>query len=223
MEINRLTAYLKIHLKRYGTIYMLKESIRFLACNIFKIRRLLIYENSLNNIPLPDSLKPNIENLELYFITSIKELEDLISKGYDFSFYTNIDYDKEMLTQNIVLLAVFLRKDMAFKSWVAIDNQKPKPIAKFLNYISNKNPAIQEASATNPKYRRKGIFKFAHASACFYAKQFGKEYIQSSVAVNNRITRKTLESLGDRIVYSGYFFQVMYLWYFYHFRLVRMR
>lgn len=197
-------------LKRDGATALVKKIFLFSVRMLVTYRTYFNYEiyclfemdldetNDFASIPMP-------KNAKLDIVSTSAQIDKLISKGYNFSSCPSFKYLKDGIEKGAALFFVFIGKEYAHSSMVAVDNNGAlfDPLFQKLHF--------QEAGYiglcyTNPLYRGMGIYPYILTRGCEFLKEKGK----SKALIN---TKKTNRASIRGITKAGFVFvsEVRYL------------
>ncbi len=190
----------------------LLKVIKYITANFFKYSKIVVYETDLRkqlDVRVP---APEIENLELEVISNEDQLNTLVEAGYDFSFYPGLKVDKSRLKTGASLIAIFIKRKLVYRSWLALTRESVFKMGPFLKAMDYDNQAVGAAAETDPQYRGRRIFQYAAAYCNSYARKMGKSKKLTYVEINNRASRKVQEKIGMGVTCTGHRIRLFYLW-----------
>lgn len=115
--------------------YGLCKILKYLLANFFKYTKLIIYETHIERDSLPDIVHPRINNVELKFISSEKEVEELKNSGYSFGIYPCLKVDKARFKAGAQMTAVFVDRELAYRNWLGLTRESALKFGPFLKHL----------------------------------------------------------------------------------------
>lgn len=180
-------------------IAFIKRAFLFLVRPVFDYQTcyIYIYEKRLNEI---DEAKfiPKIQNYTLKIISTPTELEQLIADGFDFSSYLDADELKQRISKKAILFCVFIGKDLAHRSWVALSEEAKRDVDALPYSIDFETEALLGGGRTMPKYQGLGLHTYVSAKRFQFVNSNGLK-AKIGVHKNNIPANKTSAKLGAKI------------------------
>jgi GNAT superfamily N-acetyltransferase len=187
-------------LQRDGLLPFIKRAFLFSLKSLvrsFRYGNYYIYEKTLNEMN-EFKFTPKIQNVILKIICIPTEVDDLIAEGFDINSYLPTDELKTRINKRAILFCVFVGKELAHTSWVALDNKANMDPVPF--EIDWQNEACLGPSYTNPKYRGLGVYTFVMSKIYKFLKEKG--WLKAKFTVNKKYIapQKAHAKLGTKIV-----------------------
>jgi len=209
MQVRKLLAKAKIILSEEGFLSLIRKSV-------WSSSTVDLWANNLNNFCI-DYQKP--EGLELKIISSVENFDKLFDGVMDISWY---DLDahqcRARLRKGAILFCVINEEEIAYISWAGTNQKSSKGFYSFPLY---KYDICIGGTMTSPKYRGKGIHKWASYMQYHYLKE--KVGLRALLQINkdNNIAQKAQIMLGSRIWGEGHHLRLLPFLNFYWVKPVR--
>jgi GNAT superfamily N-acetyltransferase len=144
---------------------------------------------------------PKIENYSLKIITTLREIDELIKGGFDFSLYPEIEDEKQRLSRGAILFCVFVEKDFAHRSWIAMSEENQRDIDPVPYAVDYQGEEVSVGYArTSPKYRGVGIYTYVYYQIYQFLKRKGISKVRFSINKDNIAPQKAQAKLGSEII-----------------------
>lgn len=159
--------------QREGLLSVIKQVFLFLMKSgigsLFSYRIYYIYEKTLNETNKIEFV-PKIQNVTLKIIHTPSEVDTLIVEGFDFRSYSSLEDLKEGLSKGAILFGVFIERELAHTSWVAMSNTTAiyDLVFQRMNYH---NAGYIGPCNTNPVYRGLEIYPYVLSQICKFLKK----------------------------------------------------
>lgn len=202
-------------LRKRGLLSVIKLTFLYLLENGFMHKTFYVYENDFSHIP---EFVPKTENYTLKVISKLDEVDELIAQGFDFSpyrkFYRDVPELKQTLAKGAVLFSVFVDKELAHTTWVALSEQAKQDIDTVPYKVDFQDGEVCSGdSETNPKYRRLGIYAYAHSNVFQFLKQEGWSIDRFTIEKSNTASHHTLAKFNSKVCAEGSLTRIL-LWSF---------
>lgn len=195
-------------LRDEGAVPFIKRAFLFLISPLFRRETYYIYGKDLNERREIDSAL-KIQKVTLKIISVPQQVDELAAEGFDFSPQLSINNLKERLNKGAMLFCVFVGKDLAHTSWVAVqDKANIDPIASKMHY---QEQAYIGASATKPAYRGLGLYPYTLCQICKVLEEAGKQRVVISTTGDNRPSIKGITKAGFELYKRGCYSKLL-LW-----------
>ena len=188
-------------LQREGLLPFIKRaflfSVRYLVRFFFSYGNYYIYEKTLNEMT-EFEFTPKTQNPTLKILYTPMEVDELIAEGFDFSSYSNIENLKEGLSKGAMLFGVFIGRELAHTSWVAMNNATAiyDPLFQKMNY---RDAGYIGPCNTNQVYRGIGLYPYALTQICKLLKEKGKSKALINTAKSNSSSIRGIIKAGFEI------------------------
>ena len=180
---------------REGFWELIKRSFSSIIRYLFEYKISYLYENNLDN---KLAYLPRIENYTFRIISTIDEVDVLIFDGFNIkSYYAGLDALKDRIDKGAILFSLFVNRELAHTSWVALTDKAKKDIDPVHFRIDFKNEVCAGDSRTNPKYQRLGIYNSVWSEAFPYLHERGIKKVKFSILKNNIVPQKSQIKLGS--------------------------
>lgn len=198
-KVGLLLEQAKYILREKGLIPLIKQMFLFLTRFFFSYRTYYIYENKLSGA---DELKvaPKIQDFTLDIISNPKQFNQLVSAGFDRSSYPGTENIEERLNQGAILFCLFVRQDLAHKSWVTTESKaRIDPVAPRLDYLEQ---AYIGDCVTKFTYRGLGLYPYVLSQICKFLRETEKKRVlittlKGDISSIKGITRAGFELCGE--------------------------
>lgn len=202
-------------LRRRGLPSVIKQTFLYLLENGFMRKTFYVYENDFSHIP---EFVPKTENYTLKVISKLGEVDELIAQGFDFSsyrkFYRDVPELKQTLAKGAVLFSVFVGKELAHTTWVALNEQAKQDIDTVPYKVDFQNGEVCSGdSETNPKYHRLGIYAYVYSNIFQFLKQEGRSIDRFTIEKSNTASHHTLAKFNSEVRAEGSLTRIL-LWSF---------
>ena len=181
-------------LRRDGLIHSIKQSFLFLIG--FQYVNVYIYENTLNNIP---EFEPRLQDVTLKMISAPGEIDELIAKGFDFSFYSDMDLLKNRISKGAILFCILYGPDIAHISRVALDGRNNEDPVLSASIKDWQNEASIGPCTTKPRYYNMNLYSYTLSQICEFLRQQNKQLARITTSKNNIPSRKGIIKAGFKI------------------------
>jgi hypothetical protein len=180
-----------------GLAAFIKAVFSSLVRSFFEYRTYYLYENKLDN---ENEFEPRIDNYTLKIISAVKEVDDLIADGFDIeSYYAGIDALNERIEEGAILFSLFVDRDLAHTSWVALAKMAENTIdTPHFTVVYPKDSFIAD-SRTNSKYQRLGIYTYVYSRIFSHLREMGISSAKFAVEKDNSPPQEAQIKLGSAI------------------------
>ena len=188
-------------LQRDGLLLFIKRaflfSVRYLVRFFFNYGNYYIYEKTLNKTN-EFEFTPKTQNPTLKILYTPMEVDELIAEGFDFSSYSNIENLKEGLSKGAMLFGVFIGRELAHTSWVAMNNATAiyDPLFQKMNY---RDAGYIGPCNTNQVYLGFGLYPYTLTQICKFLKEMGKSKALINTSKSNLPSIRGIIKAGFRI------------------------
>jgi hypothetical protein len=192
--------------KQAGFIGLIKRSLAFLSNKLFAYQRYYIYENTFGG----PEFGSKVENPVLKIIKNIDEVDTLRDQGYDLTYFDS-ERIRLILDKGSVGFFVFVEKELAHITWVALNDESKKLIDPVpFNVDYKKGEVCSGGSETNPKFARKHIFLYVYSQIFDYLKKVGKRRDIFSISKTNVASNNALMKFDSKIIHEGLFIKFLF-------------
>ena len=188
-------------LKEDGLVPFVKRFFVFLSHNSFSYRTYYLYEKSLSETNEREII-PKASDYTLRIIRAPSEVDKLIADGFNFGFYQDIYSIKILLSKGTILFCVFVRKDWAHSSWIAMDNDSI--VDPFFKKEPRHRTGCIGLCSTNPVYRGLGLYPYILSQACEFLNKNGKSNAVISTTKKNLASIRGITKAGFSVRSEGY-------------------
>ena len=188
-----------------GVVGLVKKTAVFISSRLFVYQRFNIYENDFNG-PEYESLIPNPV---LVILKTTSDLDEVLKQGFDLSYF-DVDRVRLFLSEGSLGFCVFVEKEIAHMTWVALNDESKKlidPVPYKVDYM--KGEVCSGGSETNPKYARKRIYLYAYSKIFKYLRENGKTRDLFSISKSNVSSNAALKKFGSKILFEGVYMRLI--------------
>ena len=196
-------------LQRDGLISFIKRVFLF-SVRSFSYGNYYIYEKKLNETN-DFEFKSKIQNVTLKIISTTDQIGEVSNEGFDFSFYSNIGNFKERFNKEAILFCVFIGRDIAHASWVAMKKKSNMDPILLLSIKDWQKKASIGPSITNPKYRGLGFYPYTLCKICEYLKGENKQSVNITTSKHNTPSMKGISKAGFGISGEARYLKLLFL------------
>lgn len=205
-------------LKREGAATLAKKfflsSIRALTNyrTYFYYEKYWLFEKRLDGVN--DSLSISLaRNANLNIVSTSAQIDKLISEGYDFRSCPAFENLKGGLEKGAMLFFVFIGKEYAHSSMVAMDTNGAlfDPIFQRIHF---QNAGYIGPCYTNPLYRGMGIYPYVLSKSCEFLREKGKTKALINTKKNNQVSIKGITKAGFVLISEVRYLKLLF-WKFY--------
>ena len=196
-------------LRRDGLLPFIKRAFLFSVSYLgvlFRYGNYYIYEKTLNETN-EFEFTPKIQNVTLMTISTIKELDRLISKGYDFKM-RNFERNIEM---GALPFCAFVGLELAHVTWIA-QSEEAKRCVDYLPFKVNfqAGEVCSGASFTNPQYRGRGLLSYVHSFIFPYLSK--EEFLKYKFTINkkNITSQKAHAKFNPVVIGEGRYLKILW-------------
>ena len=186
--------------------------------SLFAYSTIDLWENNLDS----HSITCKVDNLKLKIITELEEFDELLSDGFDFSWYEmSIPQCRERLSKGAILFLALVGKEVSHVSWVGMTKRTHGGFYSFpMDY---EHEAGIGGTMTNPKYLRKGIYTWVYSQIFQYLREKGYLRAIFEVHKDNISAQKAQAKLNSTIWGEGHYLRLLFLVNFRWIKLKSMR
>lgn len=194
-------------LQKAGLITFIKRGFSFLLQCFFIYETYYLYTPALNEAGEVE-LTPRIKNFTLEVISQKQHFEELVANGFNFEFHTIGITEK--LNKGAIALCAFVDGDLAYMAWIAMSEEAKNSLSilpykvDFLN-----NEAYFGWSETSPRYRRKGIGRYARFKMLQYLRERGRTLHPYVVSKSNLTAQMFEASIGAKRCGEALFLRIL--------------
>ena len=186
--------------------------------SLFAYSTIDLWENNLDS----HSVTCKVNNLRLKIITELEEFDELLSDGFDLSWYEmSIQQCRERLSKGTILFLALVGKEVSHVSWVGTTKRTHGDFYSFP--IDYEHEAGIGGTMTNPKYRRKGIYTWVYSKIFQYLREKGYLRAVFEVHKDNISAQKAQAKLNSTIWGEGHYLRLLFLVNFRWIKLKSMR
>ncbi len=142
---------------------------------------------------------PTVEGLEVHVLTDEREVERLLSEGYE-DVRRVVKRARQRLQGGAVGICAFVNRDVAHVEWVAFTEAAGRTIdvpACFVNH--DKREALWGGAYTVGRFRKMGIFRHVMACALRYCQEHGYDVVVGTTQVRNVPSVRGQDPYGPRV------------------------
>lgn len=199
----------KATLYREGFLSFSKSMLCFFTRLLLSHSVIYLYENSLAGARIPCE----VDGLTLRVITSPEEFDKLLVRGGDLPWYrVGIKQCRKRLSKGTILFCALIDGEVAHLSWVGVDNRTHGDFHTFL--IDYEHEGSIGDSATNPRYRRKGIYTYVYSEIFQYIREGGRSKAMIEINKDNMVAQMSQAKLGSNIWGEGHCLRLLLLFNF---------
>ena len=203
-------------LQSEGLISFIKQAFR----SFFSYKTYYIYEKKLNET---DEFRfvPKTQNFALKIIYAPLEVDELIDEGFDFSSYSNIENLKEGLSKGAILFCVFIKKELAHTSWVAMSTNTALYDHVFQRINYNKDAGYIGPCDTNPLYRGRGFYPHVLSQICNFLKRNEKTKALVNTSKSNLPSIRGITKAEFKVCSEVRYLKLLFLWDFWKVKTIK--
>lgn len=145
---------------------------------------------------------PRIANVFFKMIFKSSELDELIEAGFDLSLLNNTQA-KQRLDKGAILSLVFIKKELAYRGWLAMTRQAKDTFNDYpykVDFLNNE--ACSGDVWTNPKFRRLGLLKYAAFIRRKFLRENGVTKVHTIFLTQNIAAQKAGAQRPGSITYA---------------------
>ena len=169
--------------------------------NFFRNRTILIYQEIyLLERDASKEGKREYDAVESIVLTSKKDLEDLISKGYTTGEFCRLTDLTEKFFRSQILFGIFYKKKLIHISFLIIENKIEFHPPMKLNFDKD---VYVHWSITDPVCRGRGFYSYNLQKMTEFSSDIGKEKLKMAVGKDNARSLKAAKHAGFEIYGEG--------------------
>jgi len=194
--INRI----KTIYKTEGVVSLMRRGFNHLGLSLFSYgtlylnRRPLVEENEAEVVP-------SIQNFTLKMISSNQQADELVANGFE-DFRHHISNSKRRLDSGAIAFCLFVGKEFASISWVAMDEKAQRSLVSLPMRINFSEEALLEDIMTIPKYRRKGLHSYIRFKRNQFLEEQGITTRITTVRASNNIRLRRMSRRAGSQYYA---------------------
>ena len=201
-----------------GFLSFIRRFLSFIKWLLFAYSIIDLWENNLDS----QCSTCKVDNLRLKIITELEEFDELLSDGFDLSWYEmSIQQCRERLSKGTILFLALVGKEVSHVSWVGTTKRTHGDFYSFP--IDYEHEAGIGGTMTNPKYRRKGIYTWVYSQIFQYLREKGYLRAIFEVHKDNISAQKAQAKLNSTIWGEGHYLRLLFLVNFRWIKLKSMR
>lgn len=210
-RVRVLFAEAAIILREEGLIPLLRHSFTFLADHLFQYRTYWLLEyptRRINGLDEADFM-PRIDEFTFRIVFTNREADELEADGLDFrSWSSNCT---ERLDKGAVASCVFAGRELAHILWVATTEEAKRTFndPPYRVDFSNKEYCLG-GSWTNPKYRRKGLAKYAMFKTKQSLQEKGMTRDRGAISKNNVVSQTAYSGFSPKWYAEGRYLKLLW-------------
>jgi len=193
-------------IQKDGVKVFWKNALSFLSGFFYSRGTYYIYEKDLGKNEIYQ-FKPKLPNTYVRTISTVGEMESLITKGYDFK---KINFQDKLMKGSIAFCA-FINKELAHVTWAATDEKSKREIDPLPFKVRfQEQEACSGASFTDIRFRNKGLLSFVYMHIFIYLtnKKITKD--KFTINVNNISSQKAHAKFQPVIVGKGKYLKILW-------------
>ena len=173
---------MKILDKVIGLVLSIKRRLRPLIAHIFQSNKYYLFEHNIKESNKADFM-PAIEDFTFKIITTSKQLENLVTSGFDFK-QENINFNfVRSLDMGAIAFCIFIRQKLAHVGWIAMTEKAKNTFESLPYHIDFSNgQACTGGTVTVPRYRGKGLMAYSYFKRFQFLKEKGVMSSRSAVS-----------------------------------------
>jgi len=188
-------------MQKEGLVSLIKQVFSNLITNL----DVYIFKKDLD---LVNEYKPKIKDFTLEIISFDDQLFDLIEDGFKIVLDLNIDELVHRIIRGEVLFCVFVGKNIAHRSWVAMNESGETDMPLKMNW--EKEAYIQQC-VTNPKYRGMGLYPYTLSKIFEFLREKGKSVAKIIVTKNNIPSIRGVMKAGFKVCSQARYIRLFFL------------
>lgn len=182
-------------MQREGIASFIKQAFLFSKRSLFSYGTYYIYEKTLNETNKFE-FTPKIQNFTLKIIYASSDVDELITEGFNFNSHIII---KERLNTGAIAFCIFVERELAHISWVAIHNKGNVDPILSASGMDWQNVASIGPCVTNLKYRGLGFYPYVLYKICKFLKGKNKMSAKITTSKCNTSSTKGINKAGFKI------------------------
>ena len=168
-----------------------------------------LWENNLNG----SIIACKVDNLTLKIITELEEFDEVLSYGFDLSWYEmSIQQCRERLSKGSILFLTLVGREIAHISWVGTTKRTHDDF--YSSPIDYKHEASIGGTMTAPKHREKGIYTWVYSQMFQYLIEKGYSRALFEIHKDNVVAHKAQAKLGSYVLGTGHRLRLLLLFNF---------
>lgn len=168
-----------------------------------------LWENNLDG----HSIKCKVDNLRLKIITELEEFDELLSDGFDLSWYEmSIQQCRARLSERAICFLALVGKEVSHVSWVGTTKRTHGDF--YSSPIDYKHEASIGGTMTAPKHQGEGIYTSVYSQIFRYLREKGYSRAVFEIHKDNIAAKKAQAKLNSTIWGEGHCLRLLTLFNF---------
>jgi RimJ/RimL family protein N-acetyltransferase len=183
-------------LKTEGLAALLRRGFPFLARYFFRCETYYLYEQMVKERSRAEPA-PKLQGATFRIVSTNQQADELLAEGLDFrSHFINA---RQWLDKGVIAFCVFVNGEFAHASWVVMDAEAKQKTVQFPCQVDFSNSeAYLALIETNPEYRQRGVWSYAHAKLLKFLREKGVAKLRSVVSTGNVASQRGHVKFGAR-------------------------
>jgi hypothetical protein len=194
-------------LQTEGLTALIRRGFPFLVRYFFRYENFYLYEQMMKKRSGAEPA-PKLQNATFKIVYTNQQADELLAEGLDFrSHFINA---RQWLDKGVVAFCVFVNGEFAHASWVVMDAEamrKTNQLACRVDFSSGE--AYLALVETNPKYRRRGVWSYAHAKLSPFLREKGIVKLRSAVSKGNIASQRGHVKFGARPYAEAHYLKLL--------------
>ena len=200
----------KYILRNEGWWAFIRQGFSFVGNLFFSYGNYHIYERELSKLSGAE-LTPKIPCTTLKIVATTHELEELLVQGFNINPYFNMEELKRRINKGMILFCVFVGKNLAHRSFVAL-NRKANVDPVLSTSITNwQNEASIGPCTTLSEDRGLNLYPYTLFQICRYLQGENKQNAKITTSKQNASSIRGIERAGFKICGKARYLRLFYL------------
>lgn len=197
-------------LRNEGWRALMRQGFSFVGSLFFSHGNYYVYERELSE-PSETEFTPKIPNTALKIVTTTHELEELVVEGFNINSYFNMEELKWRINKGMILFCVFIGKNLAHRSFVAMDSKANVDPVLSMSSMNWRNEASIGPCTTYTKYRGLNLFPYTLLQICRYLQGQSKQSVKITTSKDNISSVRGIEKAEFSICRGVQYLKLLHL------------
>jgi hypothetical protein len=163
----------------------------------FPAEEFYVYEHTLKERN-PADFMTTLENYEEFILRNRSELDELVSKGYDFG--SRLSNNRIALVNGAIVHCMFINKELVHIGRIALNPKAKRYVTDMPMKVDFDNrEALTGETWSNPKFRGEGLMKYGYYQRFEFLRELGVKITRNSVWVTNVASNKVHDKFKPKI------------------------
>jgi len=200
----------KYILQHEGWLSFLKQGFSFVRNLFFSYGDYYIYERELSGLSETE-FASKIPDATLKIVSTTQELEGLMVEGFDINRYFDAEELKLRINKGMILFCVFIGKNLAHRSFVAMNSKANVDPVLSRPVINWQNEASIGPCTTYIKYRGLNLYPYTLSQICRYLQRENKQNVKITTSKYNSSSIRGIEQAKFRICREARYLRLFHL------------